>query len=249
MTASPAGERREVVLDYLGHSAFLWTTLSGARILIDPFGNPGDPRPAPSFGSSPARWFVRPFPPVECDVVLVTHPHFDHDAVGRLPGAPTIVRDALGVEGGDFSIQGFQGLHARHFGAEFGQRNVIFTLDVAGVTFCHLGDNRAELPKDFLESAGSIDILMISVDGNEHLLTPEEVDRVVETLNPLVVTPTHYRVDGLTDPGAPLGGIQDWLYGQPNVRFIDTGRVNISPSDLPAGREVWTFDLPSINIP
>ena len=243
MTASPAEERRRIVLEYLGHSAFLWTTPAGARILIDPFGNPGDPRPVPSFGSSTARWFIRPFPPVECDVVLVTHPHFDHDAVDRVPGDPTVVRDALRIEGGDFRVRGFQGLHARHFGTEFGQRNVIFTLDIAGVTFCHLGDNRAELPKDFLESTGRIDILMVSVDENDHLLTPEEVERVIETLNPLVVMPTHYRMDELTDPGAPLGGIEGWLSGQPNVRLINTGRVSISPSELPAEREVWTFDL------
>lgn len=245
MTRSPAREMREVVLEYLGHSAFLWTTPSGTRILIDPFGNPGDPRPAPSFGTAGPRWFIRPFPPVECDVVLVTHPHFDHDAVDRVPGRPTIVRGALRIEGRDFRVRGYRGRHARHFGTEFGQRNVIFTLDIAGVSFCHLGDNRAELPKDFLESAGKVDVLMVSVDGNDHLLTPEEVDLVINTLDPRVVMPTHYRVEGLTDPGAPLGGIEDWLARQPNIRFVDNARVRLSPPDLPEEREVWTVDLSS----
>lgn len=234
-----------ITLEYLGHSAFLWTTPSGARILIDPFGNPGDPRPAPSFGASSAHWFTRPLPPVDCDVVLVTHPHFDHDAVDRIPGGPTIVRDALRIEGRDFRIRGFPGRHARHYGTEFRQRNVIFTLDIAGVSFCHLGDNRAELPEDFLKAVGNVDVLMVPVDGNDHLLTPEEVNQVIGTLDPRVVLPTHYRIDGLTHPDAPLGGIEGWLAGQPNVRLIDTGRVNISLPGLPTEREVWMLDLSS----
>lgn len=245
MSDDPAREVPEVVLEYLGHSAFLWTTPSGARILIDPFGNPGEPRPAPSFGASSVRWFERLFPPVECDVVLVTHPHFDHDAVDRVRGEPTILRGALQLEGGGFRIRGFPGRHARHYGTEFGQRNVIFTLDIAGVSFCHLGDNRAELPEDFLRGVGKVDVLMVPVDGNDHLLTSEEVDRVVDALDPQIVMPTHYRIDGLTHPDAPLGGIEGWLAGQPNVRPIDAARVSLSPPDLPEEREIWTFDLSS----
>ena len=240
------GERPEVTLEYLGHSAFLWTAPSGARILIDPFGNPGEPRPAPSFGSSPERWFERLCPSVECDVVLITHPHFDHDAVDRVLGEPTILRGALRLEGKGFCIRGFSGRHARHYGTEFEQRNVIFTVEIAGVTFCHLGDNRAELPEDFLRDVGNVDVLMTPVDGNDHLLTPEEVERVVEALNPRVVLPMHYCIEDLTGAGAPLGGISDWLSGQP-VRSIDSARVSFSQPELPVSHEVWKLDLSSAN--
>lgn len=178
-------------------------------------------------------------------MVLVTHPHFDHDAVDRVRGEPTIVRGALQLEGTDFRIRGFAGRHARHYGTEFGQQNVIFTVEVAGVSFCHLGDNRAELPEDFLVAVGKVDVLVVPVDGNDHLLTPEEVDLVVDALDPRVILPVHYRIDGLTDAGAPLGGIEGWLAGQPNVRSIEAARVTLSQPELPASREVWTFDLSS----
>lgn len=52
---------QRVGLRYFGHSAFLWSTPSGVRVLIDPFGNADEPRSSPSFG------FV-PIPSVELSV-------------------------------------------------------------------------------------------------------------------------------------------------------------------------------------
>ncbi len=63
------------MLSYYGHCAFLWTSPGGVRVLIDPFGN-----------SNESHWFQDAFPPVESDVVLVTHDHFDHNAVHVIPG-------------------------------------------------------------------------------------------------------------------------------------------------------------------
>lgn len=52
---------RRVGLRYFGHSAFLWSTPSGVRVLIDPFGNADEPRSSPTFE------FV-PIPSVELSV-------------------------------------------------------------------------------------------------------------------------------------------------------------------------------------
>lgn len=210
--------------------------------MIDPFGNAGERRDFPSFGTSSDPWFREPFPSVECDVVLVTHPHFDHDAVDRVRGVPSVLRSPLELGEEDFRIRGFMGRHARHFGKEFGQRNVVFTVETAGLTFCHTGDNRAELPKGMSSIVEKVDVLMVPVDETNHLLTYREVDDVVRTMNPKIVMPTHYRVPGLTDSAAPLGGIRSWLAAQSNVRFFPTPCVELSVSDLPGEREVWTFE-------
>lgn len=240
-----AGAAEVVDFRYFGHSAFLLTAASGARVLIDPFGNPSDPRTFPSYGSSEAHWFSKPFPRTECDVVLVTHPHFDHDAVHRVPGLPTIVRAPLELKGCDYLIRGFMGRHAGQYGKEFGQRNVVFVVETAGVAFCHIGDNRAGLP----EGMGRVDVLMVPVDETNHLLTYEEVDRLISLLDPAVVVPTHYRIPGLTDPACPLGGIEGWLSRCPNVRRVSSGCTKLSPSDLPEEREVWVFENPGTTIP
>lgn len=231
-----------VELYYFGHSSFLWIVPSGGRILIDPFGNPGESRTFPSYGTPGARWLTRAFPPAECDVLLITHPHFDHDAVDRVRGSPTILQNPLVVRGRDFRIQGFTGRHARHFGQEFGQRNIIFVVEAAGIVFCHIGDNRADLPETVLEALGRLDVLMVPVDNMHHLLTYEEVDRIVAVLDPAVVLPTHYALPGLTDPAAPLGGLEDWLETRSHVRHIGDGHTRLTLATLPENREVWVFD-------
>ena len=63
-------------LSYYGHCAFKWTSPAGVRILIDPYGN-----------SEQSYWFVREFPPIETDLLLVTHDHFDHNAEETVPAA------------------------------------------------------------------------------------------------------------------------------------------------------------------
>ena len=61
-------------LTFYGHCAFLWQTSQGLRVLSDPYRNIED-----------RYWFTRLFPQVECDLGLITHAHFDHDAADRVP--------------------------------------------------------------------------------------------------------------------------------------------------------------------
>lgn len=236
----------QVGFRYFGHSSFLWSTPSGERILIDPYGDPyQETRLFASYGNSEnGQWFTKPFPRVECDILLITHPHFDHDAIEYVGGSPTIVRDPLELRGSDFRIRGFMGKHAGPFGKEFGQRNVIFVIETAGLVFCHLGDNRADLPGEMLNSVENIDVLMVTVDDNDHLLSHEEVAKVISDLQPAIVMPTHYLIPGLTDPGSSLGGIEGWMAGQSNARLLYSGSINLSASLVPTSTETWVFDLP-----
>jgi len=181
---------------------------------------------------------------VECDVVLVTHPHYDHDAVDRVRGSPTVLRDALELRGESFRVRGFEGRHARHFGAGFGHRNLVFVLEAGGLTFCHLGDNGPELPEGLVESVGRVDVLVVPVDDEAHLLSHDDASSVVAELDPSVVLPAHYRLPGLTDEFAPLGGLEGWLNTQPLVRRLGSDRVALARADLPERREVWVFDVP-----
>ncbi len=78
-------------LTYYGHCAFLWENEAGLRVLADPYRN-----------ISGRYWFTHLFPDVGCDLGLITHAHFDHDAAERLPeGAPVSNQqkwDTLGAE-------------------------------------------------------------------------------------------------------------------------------------------------------
>ena len=221
-------------LRYYGHSAFLLTTPLGTRILIDPFGNP----PV----EEGLRWFLREFPLVEVDMVLISHPHFDHDAVERALGDPTVIRTSGEFKGEGFTIMAIPDKHAREYGRSFNHLNLIFVADVAEVRFCHLGDNRAELPVDVRSKLGVVDVLMVSVDESQHLLTYEEVDEIVRILDPKIVIPMHYFIPGLMDPDSTLKTADSWIERQGKVRRVAGEEAKFSKSMLPESREVWFFE-------
>ena len=100
---------------YLGHCAFLFEDVTGESLLIDPFGN----------GSSEYdQWFVKEFPPLEVDLVAVTHDHFDHNAVSALPDG-TPLMDRAGIrQVGNTTITGVSDIHSGIFRPQrYGKRN------------------------------------------------------------------------------------------------------------------------------
>ena len=159
-------------LTYFGHCAFRWETPGGVTVMADPYRN-----------QAGRYWFSRLFPEVHCDVGLVTHAHFDHDAADRLPELASVLRSPGEFNIGDLRVRGVRDLHSeasrlRDF------PNVMFTLEVDGVRFLHIGDNRADWPEDVARAIGDVDVLLVTVDDSTHLLTYDEVDSLVRRLGP-----------------------------------------------------------------
>lgn len=219
-----------VVVQYLGHSAWVWIGPAGTRVVIDPY---HDIHPKWDW-----RWFLNPFPPVEADIVLVTHDHFDHNAVERIPGGPAVIRAAESVHRSEFVISGFEDRHA----SPDDMPNTIFVVEVCGVRFCHLGDNRADLPQDTVAAVGRVDVLFVPVDGSSHLLRFWEVNHLIEALSPRVVVPIHYLISGMTDPASTLLPPDEWLKTRPFVRRLETDTMHFNSDVLPAKQEVWVFE-------
>ena len=143
-------------LTYFGHCAFRWETPGGVTAVADPYRNQAD-----------RYWFTRLFPEVRCDLGLITHAHFDHDAVERLPQAASILRMPGEFATGDLRILGVGDFHSgaarlRDF------PNVMFRLNAGGANFLHIGDNRAEWPDEVAREVGDIDVLLVTVDDSNH---------------------------------------------------------------------------------
>lgn len=185
-------------------------------------------------------WFTRLFPEIHCDLGLITHAHFDHDAVDRLPEAASILRMPGEFSTGDLNIRGVQDLHSgasrlRDF------PNVMFRLEAGGVRFLHIGDNRMEWPPEVASAVGDIDVLLVTVDDSNHLLTYDQVDALVRRLQPCVIIPMHYAIPGLHTAECELLPPDGWLARQTTVRRLETDRVEFSNGNLPAQTEVWLF--------
>lgn len=215
-----------IELQYLAHSAFKLTTPAGLRVVIDPWRNP-----------ERGRWFVRTFPATEANLVVITHDHFDHDAVDRITGLPTVVRHAVDMTMDDLRITGYADWHvAGHSSA--GLANVIFLLETSGVRVCHLGDNRFPPPAEIVNAIGDVDLLIVPVDDSRHLLRYEETDGFIALFRPRAVIPVHYLISGVTAPESTLEPPHGWLARHENIREI-RGPVTLSPDRLPGETEIW----------
>jgi L-ascorbate metabolism protein UlaG (beta-lactamase superfamily) len=219
----------QVRLTYYAHCAFLWQTPQGVRVLTDPYRNQHD-----------RYWFTRPFPVVDCDLALVTHRHFDHDAVSRLPETTSVIRMPGEFAHRDISIRG---IPDRHSGTRSkGMPNVMFRIETGGIRFLHIGDNYIDWPDDVRQAVGEIDVLMVTVDDSCHLLTYPEVDALIDMVQPRVIVPMHYLIPVLMPESSTLRTIDEWLSMRSKVRQVGGHHITLTQAELPSETEVWVFE-------
>ena len=216
-------------LTYFGHCAFRWETPGGVTVMADPYRN-----------QAGRYWFTRLFPEVHSDLGLISHAHFDHDAVDRLPEAASILRMPGELAVSDLQVRGIGDFHSGSSRlSDF--PNVMFRLEVGGVSFLHIGDNRADWPPEVARAVGDVDVLMVTVDDSIHLLSYDEVDGLINRLQPRVVIPMHYAIPGITSDECELLPPERWLERQQTVRRLDSHHKDFSAGALPSQTEIWLF--------
>ena len=220
-------------IEYIAHASFLIESPGGARVLVDPFAS--------------RVWIGYDFPEgLHPDAVVITHPHYDHDA-GRFRGSPFPWPEARVFDApGEFLVDdvrliGLRGKHADPYGEEFGQRNTIWVIETAGLRIAHIGDN-GPLTRDNVRDLGAIDILMLPIDAQYHILAREEAAAIVTEVQPRHLVPMHYRLPELEpDPDSPddLGTIEPWLQSRAGVVRLGSHRWQVGLDTLlPAGSTI-----------
>lgn len=205
-------------IKYIGHSCFLITASDETAILIDPY-KPG------AYGGA-----ITYAPITEnADVVVVSHEHEDHAAVEDLPEQPLLVRSASQTLGIVFDV--IETFHDDNHGKDRGPNN-IFYFEVDGVRVCHLGDLGHELSEEQVKEIGEVDLLLIPV-GGRFTIGPEVADKVVEQLNPRIVTPMHFKTERC---GFPIEPAETFLNDKAEVRRSSSSEVIIRKEDLPQKR-------------
>ena len=224
----PAGG--PLTLTYYGHCAFFWQTSLGLRVLADPYRNRHD-----------RYWFTRRFPQVECDLALITHAHFDHDAAECLPEATSVLRMPGHFQHQDMSILGIPDIHAGRSG-RLNFPNTMYRLEADGISFLHIGDNRVDMVPAARRAVGQVDVLFVTVDDSCHLLSYQQVDSFIAQLTPRIVVPMHYLIPGLIPESTTLRPPDGWLATRSNVRRLGRHSITLSPEDLPNTTQVWVFE-------
>ncbi len=148
-----------------------------------------------------------------------------------------VIRFPGEFEVGPFRITGLAGRHAEPYGEEFGRINTVWKIEIAGVTLVHRGDNEP-IRDSMTESLGQVDVLLLPIDGVEHLISFDAVDEIIDRLAPKIVIPMHYRISALEpSPDRPqdLGPIDPWIENRAGVELLDTNRLEIWPRDFSRG--------------
>lgn len=214
----------QVTLEYIAHACFILEAPNGQRLAIDPYNG--------------YRWLGYQFPEgLSADAVLVTHPHYDHDASYYFPAATPVLRLPGEYQIGPFKITGLVNAHAGGYGAEFGSLNTVFIVETGGLRVAHFGDG-ARLSSEALKQAGRIDVALLAIDGQQHILRQEQIDEIREQLKPAIVVPMHYQIPELSNLPDSLGPIDPWLAKQQNVTRLNTHRLTLRGPDLKGSRIV-----------
>ena len=223
-----------VKVEYIAHASFK-ISFDDKSLLIDPYAD--------------TTWIGYKFPKnIQADAALITHPHYDHDG-GRFRGVTPywenqleIIEDPGSFQIGDFKITGLKGKHCDPYGKEFDQKNTIWVIEVAGLKFVHTGDN-GPLTQEHYELIGTPDILFVPIDSDNHILKADELETVLEILNPNVIIPMHYRLPDLEKEGFPKGGLGeiDFYLDGKNVKRLNGSKESFKKDTLPDQQQIIVF--------
>ncbi|RLE81503.1 MAG: Zn-dependent hydrolase [Thermoprotei archaeon] len=210
-----------VVIKWHRHACF---EIRGSKVTVVT-----DPHDGVSLGISP--------PSCKGDIVLVSHNHFDHNAVDVVSKPDTEVVSAFigekEVKG--VYIKGIKTYHDKYGGRQRGE-NTVYLFIVDGIRFVHLGDLGHTLEDQHLKELGEVDILFIPVGGTFTIGAKEAVE-IVEKLKPRITIPMHYKIPGL---GLPLSEVDKFTSRLKKI-VEKPNEVSVTKEELPEPTEIWVL--------
>lgn len=211
-----------MMIRWHGHACF--EIKNNLRIVIDPH----DGR---SIGLKP--------PKVTADLVLVTHNHFDHNAVRVVNGKFKTITGPGKYRTGDIKINGIEAYHDEYHGAKRG-KIAMYKIIMDGISLLHAGDLGHILNSSQLKEIGDVDILFIPV-GGVYTVDARGAYENVKLINPKIAVPMHYYVPGLS---LRLNPVDDFLryFSKDEIVYVGNS-IEFSKDDLESQARVWVFTL------
>lgn len=241
----------DVEIEYYGHMAFKITSPNGLTMMLDPWRND----PTGAFGV----WYPEKFPEVAVDITISSHAHFDHDAIYRTHASMNLERLAGEFVLGDVKITGLADKHQCHAPGEikwdimlkenFGLDNlcpdenpmswdnVIYIIETGGLRIGFWGDNRPNPSKNVAAELADLDVLIMNIDGSEHILSYEQIDTLISRYKPKAVIPGHYLTKGAVLPVSSLKTADQWVAQQKSVVNLEKSSLVVNPKVLRSAKQ------------
>lgn len=204
-----------MLISWLGHSCFKIqdkTGTDGLTIITDPFN----------------KEIGLKVPNCEADIITVSHDHKDHNNISALRGTPYIINLAGEYDVKGILVRGVESFHDEKKGKERGN-NIIYRMEVDGISISHLGDLGHVLDDKQLEVLVGTDILLIPI-GGKFTLDAKKAVEVISQVEPRIVIPMHYNDGNVNIPD--LDSLEKFVK-EMGIKPIEEEKLKISKKDLP----------------
>ena len=201
-----------VTIEWLGHCAYRLIRSDGLRILIDPFDD--------TVGYK--------VPDYSCDILVVSHYHYDTSAVKLVPKPYDLVDKVGTTLAGDVVFNAFPFAHDNRHGMDYGHVN-IFHFELDGLQIAYLS-HIGEYPKSWVvEKLRDLDICFIPV-GGQFTIGPHDAQFLMRELKPKYVIPIHFDTRYLNFTLLPLSEFTKVMEEKVEVR---DWRFTVDKDNLP----------------
>ncbi|MEI6627632.1 MAG: MBL fold metallo-hydrolase [bacterium] len=130
----------------------------------------------------------------QADIVIMTDGNKEKDRLADIKGEPFIIKNSGEYETKDIFFYGVPVFPTKENGAK--KVSSIFNIKIEGLHLAFLGDLNSPLNAEQLDRLSNIDILFVPIGGNG-VLNAEAADKVINEIEPRVVIPTNYHIEGL----------------------------------------------------
>lgn len=167
------------------------------------------------------------FPRVtEPDILLLSNQNRKNFNVEGVAGNPFLISDP-----GEYEVKGVFVKGIQDPKAEEGEKRPLFyRIDTEGISIAFLGQTKRK-PTDLeLEELGNIDILILPVGGGD-VLDAKISASVINMIEPRIVIPVHYYIDGIK---TELGKVKSFCDAVGGGKQQEMNKLKITKKELPA---------------
>lgn len=179
-------------------------------------------------------------PRLKADIVTISHSAPGHSSVEGVKDWRKVFSGPGEYEVEGTFITGIATFHGKNE-QEAADPNTVFIFEFPEMTVAHLGDLGHVLTESQVEAMPDIDVLLVPV-GARYTLDAAAAAEVISIIEPRVVIPMHYRMEGVSDYLDPLDRFLKEM-GVPTPEPV--GTLRLTKAQLPEETQVMIMDIRS----
>ena len=200
-------------ISWYGLSCFRLAERGMATVIMDPYSD--------TMGLPPLK--------LKADVVTTSHNAPGHNNLQAVKGAEHQLKGP-----GEYEIGGVFIIGIATEQEDENKQNVLYLFDYDGLTVAHLGDMHKVPTQAQIEALEQVHVLLVPVGGGQSLNAAQAAE-IVSMLEPNIVIPMHYQLEGLE---LPLDGVERFLKEMGIAEAPTETNLKLSISNLPEETQV-----------